>query len=302
MGQFTSSGRDHEGRQSVLITGCSDGGLGAALATAFHEAGLHVYATAREVSKMERLSASGIETMALDITSPSSIASCVSKLQTLDILVNNAAVMLTMTAADVSVQEAKKVFDTNLWGTVQMCQAFLPLLIKSKGMIVNHTSIASVLPVPGGAAYAASKSALAMYSAILRMEVECFGVQVIDLKTGTVGPTNLINNNYTRTVSSNSHSDRSILPATSPYQPVKDLLEPILRQDNFKGTGMPPAEWAKIVARDLLNSARPPPLVFRGHYVILAKIASWLPFGAMDGVVKKTTKFDQVESVLRQMA
>ncbi|KAE8365523.1 hypothetical protein BDV27DRAFT_171546 [Aspergillus caelatus] len=289
-------------RKSVLITGCSDGGLGAALATAFHEAGLHVYATARDVSKMEKLSALGIETIALDITSSSSIASCVSKLQSLDILVNNAAVMLTMTAADVSVPEAKKVFDTNLWGTVQMCQAFLPLLIKSKGMIVNHTSIASMLPVPGGAAYAASKSALAMYSAILRMEVECLGVQVVDLKTGTVGPTNLINNNYTRTVSSTSDSDRSILPASSPYQLVKDLLEPILRQDNFKGSGMPPAEWAKLVTRDLLNSARPPPLIFRGHYVILAKIASWLPFGAMDGVVKKTTKFDQVESVLRQVA
>jgi 1-acylglycerone phosphate reductase len=299
MGQFTSSERDHEGLKSVLITGCSDGGLGAALATAFHEAGLHVYATARDVSKMKNLSSSGIEIIELDVTSSSSIASCVSKLPSLDILVNNAAVMLTMTAADVSIQEAKKLFDTNLWGTVQMCQAFLPLLIKSKGMIVNHTSIASVLPVPGGAAYAASKAALAMYSAILRMEVQSFGIQVIDLKTGTVGPTNLINNNYTRTA---TNSDHSILPASSCYQPARDLLEPILRQDNFKGTGMPPAEWAKLVTRDLLNSRRPPPLIFRGHYVILAKTALWLPFGAMDGVVKKTTKFDQVESFLRQVA
>ncbi|KAK3301205.1 short chain dehydrogenase [Chaetomium fimeti] len=299
MGQFASSERGHEGGpKSVLITGCSDGGLGAALATAFHNAGLHVYATARDVSKMKNLAASGIDTLELDVTSPSSIASCASKLPSLDILVNNAAVMLTMTAADVSVEEAKKLFDTNLWGTVRMCQAFLPLLIKSKGMIVNHTSIASVLPVPGGAAYAASKSALAMYSAILRMEVESFEVQVVDLKTGTVGPTNLINNNYTRTV---TRADHSILPAGSCYQPAKDLLEPILRQDNFKGSGMRPAEWARAVTGDLLNNTRPPPLIFRGHYVILAKLAAWLPFGAMDGIVKKTTKFDQVDSVLRQL-
>ena len=83
---------------------------------------------------------------------------------------------------------------------------------------------------------------------------------------------------------------------------MQDLLEPILRQDNFKGTGMPPAEWAKLVTGDLLSSARPSPLIFRGHYVILAKIASWLPFGAMDGVVKRTTKFDKVESVIREVA
>ncbi|EFQ35403.1 short chain dehydrogenase [Colletotrichum graminicola] len=299
MGQFASSEGARGGPRSVLITGCSDGGLGAALAMAFHSAGLHVYATARDISKMKNLAASGIETLELDVTSPSSIASCVGKLPSLDILVNNAAAMLTMTAADVSIEEAKKVFDTNLWGAVQMCQAFLPLIIESKGIIVNHTSIASVLPVPGGAAYAASKAAMSMYSAILRMEVESFDVQVIDLKTGTVGPTNLINNNYTRTA---KHADDSVLPEGSCYQPAKHLLEPILRQDKFKGTGMRPAEWAKAVVGDLLNNTRPPPLIFRGHYVILAKVAAWLPFGALDGLVKKTTKFDQVDAVLRQVA
>ncbi|KAK6063597.1 short chain dehydrogenase [Seiridium cupressi] len=298
MGQSASSERDHATPRSVLVTGCSDGGLGAALATAFHNAGLHVYATARDISKMKNLAASGIETLELDVTSSSSIASCVSKLPSLDILVNNAAVMLTMTAADVSIEEAKKLFDTNLWGTVQMCQALLPVLIKSKGMIVNHTSMASVLPVPGGAAYAASKAALGMYSAILRMEVESFGVQVVDLKSGTVGPTNLINNNYTRAAQG---ADDSILPANSCYQPAKDLLEPILRQDNFKGSGMRPADWAKAVVGDLINNRQPPPIIFRGHYVILAKLAAWLPFGALDGIVKKTTKFDQVDLILRQL-
>ncbi|OBT56740.1 hypothetical protein VE04_03418 [Pseudogymnoascus sp. 24MN13] len=160
MGSFLSSQRrpEGEGPKTVLVTGCSDGGLAAAVAVAFHNAGLHVYATARDVSKMKNLAAQGIETLELDVTSPASIKACVSRLPSLDILVNNAAVMLTVTAADVSVEVAKKLFDTNLWGTVQMCQAFLPLLIKSKGMIVNHTSMASVLVVPGGAACAASSA------------------------------------------------------------------------------------------------------------------------------------------------
>lgn len=77
-------------KRTVLITGCSDGGLGAALALAFHEAGLHVYATARNPSKMSQLAALGMETLTLDILSDSSIAACRSKLSSLDILVNNA--------------------------------------------------------------------------------------------------------------------------------------------------------------------------------------------------------------------
>jgi len=60
---------------SVLITGCSAGGLGSAIAVAFQKRGLHVFATARDVSKMKHLS--GIENITLlplDVTSPSSIA------------------------------------------------------------------------------------------------------------------------------------------------------------------------------------------------------------------------------------
>ena len=67
-------------KPSVLITGCSDGGLGAARAKAFHEAGLKVYATARDPSKMSQLASLGIETLTLDIQSESSIADCVGKL------------------------------------------------------------------------------------------------------------------------------------------------------------------------------------------------------------------------------
>ena len=85
-------------KRSVLITGCSEGGMGAALAIAFHEAGLHVYATTRDRSKMANLVALGIETLTLDILSESSIAACVDKVSSakLDILVNNAGASASM--------------------------------------------------------------------------------------------------------------------------------------------------------------------------------------------------------------
>jgi len=95
-------------KRTVLIAGCSDGGLGAVLAIAFHEAGLHVYATARDPSKMTQIASLGIETLTLDVQFDSSIAACVSRLSSLDILVNNASAVYSMPVFDLCIPAAKK--------------------------------------------------------------------------------------------------------------------------------------------------------------------------------------------------
>lgn len=102
-------------KRTVLITGCSDGGSGAALAEAFHNAGLHVYATARNLKKMEHLASLGIELLELDVLSESSISACAGKVDSLDILVNNAGGQYVMPLADISISKAKSLFDLNVW-------------------------------------------------------------------------------------------------------------------------------------------------------------------------------------------
>jgi 1-acylglycerone phosphate reductase len=159
-------------KRTVLITGCSEGGMGAALAIAFHEAGLHVWATARDLSKMAHLTSLGIQTIELDIQSSPSIAACVSTVSSrnLDILVNNAGASASMPISDLSLPEAKKIFDINVWSQLAITQAFLPLLLKSKGMIVNQTSVVSTMAVPFQSAYNASKAAMAIFSDSMRLE------------------------------------------------------------------------------------------------------------------------------------
>lgn len=146
--------------------------MGAALAIAFHEAGLHVYATARDLSKMAQLASLGIQTLVLDIQSSSSIAACIIGLSScnIDILVNNAGVSASMPVSDLSLSEAKKLFDVNVWSQLAVTQAFLPLLLKSKGMIVNNTSVVSTTAIPFQSAYNASKAAMAMFSDSMRLE------------------------------------------------------------------------------------------------------------------------------------
>lgn len=135
--------------KTVLITGCSEGGLGAALARAFQEQGYHVFATLRNPAKAGSLAGengTNIDVLALDTTSKESIDACfeVVKNKTggkLDVLVNNAGSGFTMPMLHVSVDQAKATYDVNVWGTLSMAQAFSPLLLESKGTIVNISSI-----------------------------------------------------------------------------------------------------------------------------------------------------------------
>lgn len=231
-------------KRTVLITGCSDGGMGAALAIAFHQAGLHVYATARNHSAMTQVSSAGIETLTLDIQSESSIADCVSKVNSLDILVNNAGASYSMPVSDISIAESKRIFDVNVWAQIAVTQAFLPLLRKSKGMIVNQTSVVACMAIPFQSVYNASKAAMVMLSDCQRLELAPFGIRVVDLRTGGVA-TNLIKNQIEKT--------QVTLPKGSIYEPAKEAVESAMRNDKMANAGTPAALWAKQVVQDLLK-------------------------------------------------
>lgn len=278
-------------KQSVLITGCSDGGLGAALAIAFHEAGLQVYATARNPTKMTDLESRGISILPLDVLSESSIAACVSKLSRLDILINNAGATYNIPASDINIPEARKLFDLNVWSYVAVTQAFLPLLLESpKAIIVNQTSIGAVTTLPFQGVYTASKAAMAMISDTQRLELEPFGITVVDLKTGVVR-SNLIKNQIDAT-------QGSTLPKGSIYEPAKEVVEKGMRQDTFIGAGLPADQWARGVTHDLLKK-KPPSVIWRGESAWLARLGTVLPFGMMDGTVKKLSGLDVVEKIVR---
>jgi 1-acylglycerone phosphate reductase len=146
-------------KKTVLITGCSAGGIGWALAKAFQKKGFHVFATARDTSKAEDLSQlSDVEILQLDVADPESISQCKDVVTgrtggRLDVLVNNAGAEFVCPLLDVDIAESKKLYDVNVWGPLAMVQAFAPLLIEAKGVISNHTSISCVLPLVWSGAF-----------------------------------------------------------------------------------------------------------------------------------------------------
>jgi 1-acylglycerone phosphate reductase len=142
--------------KTVLITGCSAGGIGFALAHEFHRHGLTVFATTRDVTKMHELETLPNTTLLpLDVTSPAAIASAVQEVSQrtdgkLDYLINNSGQSLHAPALDTDIDDAMRLFDVNFWGVLRMVQAFAPLLIKAGGTVVNIGSIVGILHMPFG--------------------------------------------------------------------------------------------------------------------------------------------------------
>jgi len=141
-------------QKSVLITGCSEGGIGFALAKEFQLRGLHVFATARSTAKMAGLEGlTDVTLLSLDVTSKSSIDAAVAAVSAatggkLDYLVNNAGTQYVMPLLDADIQKAKDLYEVNVWGVVAMVQAFAPLVIASKGSIINIASIVGLMSTP----------------------------------------------------------------------------------------------------------------------------------------------------------
>jgi short-subunit dehydrogenase len=141
--------------KSCLVTGCSEGGAGAALATAFQQKGYHVFATARSASKIPQSlhTASNVTIIELDVASSESIAVAaqIVKEKTggkLDVLINNAGLGLEMPGLDTPIAEARKLFDVNFFGAMEMVQAFSHMLVDAKGCIVNNSSVGSRAALP----------------------------------------------------------------------------------------------------------------------------------------------------------
>lgn len=174
----------------VLITGASSG-IGYMAAKLLAEKGNIVYGAARRVEKIEELRPFGVIPVRMDITDESSIRSCVEKIISeqgrIDVLVNNAGYGYYGAIETVAIEEAKKQFDVNLFGTARLTQLVLPYMREQhNGRIVNVASIAGRMTLYLGAWYHASKYALEAFSDALRMEVKPFGIDVSIVEPGGI--------------------------------------------------------------------------------------------------------------------
>ncbi|KAF2765671.1 NAD(P)-binding protein, partial [Teratosphaeria nubilosa] len=231
--------------QKTIVISCCSSGIGHALAREYKTQGLRVFATARKTSSIQDLADLGIETLPLEATSQESIRALYTEIATrtngsLDYLVNNAGRNYTVPALDISLDEIRLTYETNVFAPMLLCQAFAPLLSAAKGTIIQIGSLAGKMPYVFGSVYNSTKAALHSYSDTLRIELAPFDVKVVTIVTGGV------QSSIART-----HRD---LPEGLLYVPVAKQYE--RRLTHSQANGMPSVAYARSVARQTLGRGK----------------------------------------------
>lgn len=276
-------------RKTIFITGCSSG-IGAALAMEFHARGQAVIATARSVESLAPLADLGMRTLSLDVNDDVAILAAMRTVAAehgvIDILVNNAGFSQVGAVIDLTRDDLRRQFETNVIAPVAVTRAAVPMLRAAaargaRPLVVNVGSIVGLLTTPLAAAYCSSKAALHALSDGLRMELAPFGIHVVTLQPGGVKSR------------FGDHAEENLrLPDDSLYQPVANGVRARARAGQVGAT--PTEDFARPVVEALLREQ--PPLVIRGgkHSVILPLLKKVLPTSAFDARLSRAFGLDRL--------
>jgi NAD(P)-dependent dehydrogenase (short-subunit alcohol dehydrogenase family) len=180
----------------ALVTGSSSG-IGLETSLTLARDGYHTFASMRNTSKsgkiQERIKKDNlpIDIIELDVDNEESIVSAIKKIMAdcgrIDVLVNNAGYGQFGCTEDVPVEEFRKQFETNFFSIVRIIQEVTPIMRKqNSGIIVNVSSVAGRMGLPGSPAYISSKFALEGLSECLRYELGMFGIKTTLIEPGVV--------------------------------------------------------------------------------------------------------------------
>lgn len=189
-----------ENKPVVLITGCSTG-IGRELCSILTDKGCTVVATARKVETLKDLQVA--LKLSLDVTQKESIYAAIKKVilqfNKIDILVNNAGYSIRGALEEIKVDDAKSMFDVNIFGIMNMIQAVIPEMRKNEaGKIINIGSISGKFVQPINGAYCASKFAVEALNDTLRLELNGYNIQSTVIEPGP------IKTNFFKTLDDNS--------------------------------------------------------------------------------------------------
>jgi NAD(P)-dependent dehydrogenase (short-subunit alcohol dehydrogenase family) len=272
---------------AVVITGASTG-MGRATSLALARSGYQVFAGVRRLADGEALVAADpsgrVRPVILDVTDQDSVAAAAEHVGALvgaaglAGLVNNAGIGITGPIEALPVEDVRRLYEVNVFGQITVTQAFLPLLRRGTGRIVNIGSIGDRLSLPFGAALASSKWAFASITESLRLELRPWGIRVIlvepaSIHTETVDKTEA---DAERVVAQMTQTDR-----THYEQAYRTMIGRFLAGER---EGSSPEVVAALIVR-VFRTRRP-----RTRYLVgkdsrrLALLARWAPDTVFDAV------------------
>jgi len=234
-------------KKVILVTGASSG-IGKVTALQLISEGHVVYGAARRVDNMKDLEDAGGHALGMDILDEAQIKSAVETIVNehgrIDVLVNNAGYAVYGSVEDITIDEARRQFEVNIFGLARLTQEILPTMRKQQsGTIINISSVGGKIFTPLGAWYHATKHALEGWSDCLRMEVEQFGIDVVIVEPGAIR-TEFID------VMNQPMLDRS---AGGPYEPMAKAIDKAGKETYAKPNR---ASGPEVIAKTISKSIK----------------------------------------------
>lgn len=268
---FSSEVHFMDKKIAVLTGGTS--GIGMQTALALKSAGYTVYELSRRAQGIE-----GLNHLVADVTDEAAVKKAVDEIVAregkIDVLVNNAGFGISGAVEFTKTEDAKRLFDTNFFGMVNMNRAVVPVMREAgQGRIVNISSVAGQIPIPFQTYYSAAKAATNSYTMALANELRPYGITVCavqpgDIKTGftkarekTVDGDDVYGGRIGRSVSRMEHDEQ---------------------------TGMDPAVAGKFIANVAMKKKVSPIYTIGASYsflTFLTRLMSWKTMNKIIGAI-----------------
>lgn len=268
---FSSEVHFMDKKIAVLTGGTS--GIGMQTALALKNAGYTVYELSRRAQGIE-----GLNHLIADVTDEAAVKKAVDEIVAregkIDVLVNNAGFGISGAVEFTKTEDAKRLFDTNFFGMVNMNRAVVPVMREAgQGRIVNISSVAGQIPIPFQTYYSAAKAATNSYTMALANELRPYGITVCavqpgDIKTGftkarekTVDGDDVYGGRIGRSVSRMEHDEQ---------------------------TGMDPAVAGKFIANVAMKKKVSPIYTIGASYsflTFLTRLMSWKTMNKIIGAI-----------------
>ena len=251
----------------ILITGASSG-MGKDSAIQLIKEGHKVYTAARRIEKMQDLKALGGFPIKMDVSKDEEVKKALNYILTkerkIDVLWNNAGFGLYGAVENVSIKDAIKQFDVNLFGLANLTQKVIPYMRKAKsGTIINTSSMGGKMYTPLGAWYHASKHAVEGFSDCLRIETKPFNINVVVLEPGAIA-TEFGNVLYQPLLENSKNT---------PYEPLAKAIAKTTKESYEKPNSASPTSVISNTISKIINSKKPKTRYRVGKY---AKPMVWL--------------------------
>lgn len=268
----SASASESSVQKAVLVTGASTG-IGRNIAERLAANGYFVYAGARSKSDIEMLSAlENMQGLRLDVTIQSDIDTAVELVKAdgrgLYAVVNNAGVVVMGLLAETDESELDFLFDVNVYGPYRIVKAFAPLLVQSKGRVINISSMAGIMSPPAYGVYSMSKHATEAFTDTLAYELGTVGVAVSAIEPGPFN-SSAAASSCQRRQKQGYDASRSLTPDLAAElavlcddstrypepDPVADVVLHVLTSDKPKARYLAPSDprQAEFIARNLLQ-------------------------------------------------